>query len=275
MGQKGSNVVPDGQSVHFMKDHKLPYSEKASDFVVNGQHLNGTLIFPKATKGKSPGVLFVHGLTGHKESSYQYANGLAKIGYVSFLFDMRGHGKSGGDLNILNLNDFLEDVLSAYDHFTGIEFVDKDNISVVGSSMGAYLAARLSSKRDVQNLVIRAPADYPDGVTSKPTVEHGGENPAVMDWRKQPKNYNDSLALRAVHALGGDVLIIESERDDRVPRATVENYANAVKDKTQLTCVVLKDAPHSIKDGKFKDEVERILVNWFSRGFSRSRLGNQ
>jgi esterase/lipase len=60
-------------------------------------------------------------------------------------------------------------------------------------------------------------------------------------------------------------LIIESEKDDSVPHQTILNYVNAVKDKSKLTHILMKGAPHSIKEGKFRDEVERILVDWFKK----------
>lgn len=233
-------------------------------FVVNNQQLEGIFLFPETLKNKNPAFLFIHGLTGQKESSYQYASGLARLGYISFLFDMRGHGKSEGNINTLTLKDFLKDVVTAYDCLAGVENVDKDNISVVGSSLGGCLADLLTSKRKVKNLIMRAPADYPNEVFYKPTMEHGGENPSIMEWRKQSKKPDGSFALQAMHTFNGKVLIIESENDDMIPHVTVENYINAVEDKTKLTHIIVRGAPHSIKERKFRDEVEQILTNWVS-----------
>ena len=129
-----------------------------------GLQLFGIIIAPEVIKDKNPAVIFVHGLTGSKESSCQYADGLAELGYISFLFDMRGHGGSEGDINTALTKDFLEDCISGYDYLANRKDIDKDNISVVGSSMGGYLAAILTSKRDIKNLVLRAPADYPNYV---------------------------------------------------------------------------------------------------------------
>lgn len=232
-------------------------------FAVNNQKLRGVFILPKILKDKNPAVLFIHGLTSQKENSFQYANGLAKLGCISFLFDMRGHGESEGDINALTLKDFLEDVVAAYDFLEDGEGIDKDNVSVVGSSLGGYLAALLTSKRKVKNLALRAPADYPKEVFHKPTIAHGGENPSVMEWRRQLKKPDNSFALQAMHAFDGKVLIIESENDDMVPHATIENYGNAIKDKTKLTHIVVQGAPHSMKEGKFRDEVAQMLVGWF------------
>ena len=72
-----------------------------------------------------------------------------------------------------------------------------------------------------------------------------------------------TFALQALHDYEGNVLIIESEKDTIVPHPIIQNFIDAVKDKSKLTHIVMKDAPHSIKPGPFKEEVTRILVDWF------------
>jgi hypothetical protein len=57
---------------------------------------------------------------------------------------------------------------------------------------------------------------------------------------------------------------MESEKYDRVPHQTIMNYVNAVNNRNKLTHVFMKGAPHSIKEGKFRNEIERILIKWFS-----------
>jgi uncharacterized protein len=241
---------------------------KSVEFLVNGNTLKGTLIFPEKIKEKKPAILFIHGWTSFKERSYQYADGLAKAGYFSFIFDMRGHGESEGDINTATIKDFLDDVLAAYDYLTKVEDVDKENISVVSSSFGCYLAALLSAKRNVKKLVLRAPADYPNDDFNKPKMQTSGiDNPALTCWRKEAKNSGETFALEAVSKFDGNILIIESGKDDTIPHQTVQNYINAVKNKNKLTHILLKDAQHSIKDGPFKDEVERILVKWFDKNY--------
>ena len=234
------------------------------EFTVNNSRLKYTVIFPENLRDKNPAILFLHGLTGKKESSYQYAQGLAKIGYISFLFDMRGHGESEGNLDILSLNDFLNDAISAYDQLVSIESVDADNISIIGSSMGGYLALRLSTKRNVKNIVLRAPADYPDEIITEPAIDNGADNPNTLNWRKETKTKDGSLALQAIYDFKGLIHLLESELDDRVPHTTVQNYIDAIQDKNKLTYQILKGAPHSIKEGPFRDTVETIMVDWFS-----------
>lgn len=84
-----------------------------------------------------------------------------------------------------------------------------------------------------------------------------------MKWRKQEKQATDTHALEAIHGFPGNILVIESEKDDRIPHETILNYMNAMKDISHLTHILVPNAPHSIKEGEFRDAVERILVQWF------------
>jgi esterase/lipase len=236
---------------------------QSENFYVNNLKLSGVVFYPSVKKDKNPTILFVHGWTSAKERSYQYAESLSKLGFLCFLFDMRGHGESEGDRMSLTNEDFLNDVVAAYDFLSKTHGVDKENISVVGSSFGGYLIALLSSKREIKNLVLRAPADYPDKVFEEEKKLSTGNNPDIMEWRKKQKEPRETYALSAINKFQGNVLIIESGLDDRIPHETIENYMNAVKDKSKLTHVIIKGAPHSIKDGKFKDEVEQVLLKWF------------
>ncbi len=238
-------------------------------FISKGIRLSGTIIAPKVLKAKNPGVIFLHGLTGGKEKGYQYAEGLAKLGYISFLFDMRGHGQSTGDINTATINEFMQDCLSAYDFFIKIKGVDRNNISVVGNSLGGHLGVLLASKRKVRNLAMRVPADYPTDVFDKPTMDNGAENPRITKWRKQPKKYNESPALKAMHNFKGDVLVIQAETDMWVPHTTVENYVNAVSNKSKLTNVTIKGMSHSVSKGGFRDKVEKVIVDWFSKNTTK------
>jgi uncharacterized protein len=237
---------------------------KNIELLIDGNRLKGTLIFPEKLKEKNPAILFIHGWTSFKERSYEYAKGLAKLGFISFMFDMRGHGESEGDINTATIKEFLDDVLAAYDYLAKVKGVDLENINAVSSSFGCYLAALLSAKRDIEKLVIRAPADYANEDFDKPKMQtSGSDNPALTAWREKPKNASETFALGAISHFDGEILIIESGKDDTIPHQTIQNYRNAVKNKNKLTHIVIENAPHSIKDGPFKDKVEKILKDWF------------
>lgn len=207
---------------------------------------------------------FMHGWTSNKERSFQYAEALVKLGYICFLFDMRGHGKSDGNIKEFTIRDFFDDVLGAYDYLKSMEGVDENNISAVGSSFGGYLVALLSDKRLLKDISLRVPADYADEEFDLLKYKSTGfNNQEIMKWRNIRRPADATMALRAVHEFKGYIQIIESEKDTVVPHAIIQNYLDAVKDKDKLNYAVIKDAPHSAKEQKHKDEIEKLLVDCF------------
>lgn len=235
-------------------------------FLVNDNKLSGALFFPKELKPKNPTIFFIHGWTGEKKRCYQYAKALVKFGYICFLFDMRGHGKSEGDRNKTTIKEFFDDVVAVYDYLITRKEIDVDNISVVGNSFGAYLAMLLSAKRKMNRLVLRAPANYPnDALLKLKTETSGTTNQSVFEWRKKSKKPSETFSLEAMSKFQGEVLIIEAENDDVVPHEAIENLRNSVEDKSKLSHEVIKNGPHSIRKGPFRDQVEEILTDWFVR----------
>ena len=237
---------------------------KNFSFQSSGIKLDGTIFYPPNKKEKYPAILFVHGWTANRKRGFQYAKSLSKLGFICMLFDIRGHGTSEGDIKTFTIKEFFDDVLAAYDYLAKIKDVDLNNISAVGSSFGSYLISLLSEKRKIKNLVLRVPADYPSEIFNKRKKSFSSHDQYIMDWRKQEKDYKETYALKALHNFSGSVLVIEAEKDESIPRQTIENYLNSVKDKNKLTYILLKGAPHSVKAGKFRDQIEQILVKWFN-----------
>ncbi|HVZ12710.1 MAG TPA: alpha/beta fold hydrolase [Patescibacteria group bacterium] len=233
----------------------------------DGFKLATTLFVPKDAKEKNPAILFIPGWTGQRVRNIQYAESLVKLGYICFLVDLRGHGESEGDINQVTHEQLFSDVLKAYDHLAKLDGVDPDNISAIGSSMGGYLVAILASKRKLKNIVLRVPANYPRDTFTKLARLVGSDNPGVLEWRMEKREPKDTLALESIHNFDGNILILESEFDESVPQPTLHNFRDAVKDPSKLTYHVLKGAPHSIKEGKFRDMVDHEYTDWFSKLF--------
>ena len=229
-----------------------------------GLRMDADIFYPPELKAGHiyPAILFVHGWTSSRDRNYQYAESVSLLGYVCMVFDMRGHGTSEGDRMELSNEDFLGDVLLAYDHLANMPEVDVANISVVGSSFGGYLSAVLCSQRKLVNAVLRVPADYPNEEFAMPKKLKDAEN--TMAWREKEKVYSETTALQALSNFDGRVLVIESELDEQIPQQTILNYVNAFPEKDKIKHVVMQGAPHSIKEGKFRDEVTKILVDYFT-----------
>lgn len=71
--------------------------------------------------------------------------------------------------------------------------------------------------------------------------------------------------LMFTRLINGNILIFESEKDDKIPKHTIRNYINSVNEKKKLTYILMKNTPHDSNIRKFKKEVEKITTNWFKK----------
>ena len=228
-----------------------------------GRTLAGNFFYPADRYDNLPVVLLIHGWASAKERYFGLAEKLSESGFVCLAFDLSGHGKSGGDINTLTREDFLNDVVAAYDFLGRGRGIDAKNITIVGSSWGAYLGALLTSERAVARIALRVPADYPNEGFDAPQILQSGERPKAIKWRAEPRQSDATRALHAIHQFTGGVLIVESGKDEIVPHQTIVNYMQAVADKRQLTHVVMENAPHSLSGHEnFIQEFEKILCGW-------------
>jgi uncharacterized protein len=243
---------------NYMESIKIP---------TKNTELDALLFKPTTSDRGGSAILFVHGWTSRKERSTNVAAALAEKGFICLLFDLRGHGQTPGDLTKLSLKDFVDDCIEAYDYLKKVPSVNSDDISVVGSSLGSYLAAVLTSERKTSKLVLRVPADYSDEIFEKAKVQVHGE-PGVAEWRKLPRDFNSTRALRAVHNFAGKIFIIESGKDDIVDHQIIENYLSAVPNKNLLTFFLMENAPHSLSEAPDQAELyNNKLIEWFENNY--------
>ena len=233
-------------------------------FSVDGQKLYGTFFKPANLKAKNPAILFIHGWSSSEQPYLARVKALAKLGYVCLAFSMRGHGTSEGDIKKQTRQDFLTDAIAAYDFLVEQKDVDENSISIVGASFGAYLAALVSQERPVKNLTFRVPANYSDENFNDPQFHFSGDNSVTLLHPKFKKLQTEqTYALKALRNFSGNILIIESEKDELIPHQVVENYLNSVKNKNKLKHIVMKNVGHNLKDEKTQQEFIKILTDWF------------
>lgn len=231
------------------------------EFTSETQSLRGKIFSPEHPNEHNPGLLFIHGWRGDQAGKAECAAEATSLGYVAMTFDLRGHGASEGDMQSLNIENFMNDVTAAYDRLAEERGVDANRITVVGNSFGSYLAALLVQRRSVEKLVLQAPANYPDDIVARPVAEYTGTKP-ISEWRQLPLEHAATASLDSVHAFKGDVLVVESELDAFVPHQTTENYVQAVEDKSRVRHEVLLGAPHSLKDPNLRMQYQNILLSW-------------
>lgn len=124
-----------------------------------GLKLFGVLHLPEHFTPPFPAVLMIHGLAGTKAGRHRLyvrlAEKLSKMGIASLRLDMRGCGDSEGDFSRITVDTQVADALLGLDFLTSHPFISKDQIGILGRSMGgavAVLVAKEAMKRQTMTL---------------------------------------------------------------------------------------------------------------------------
>ena len=125
----------------------------------------------KRIKGKSPGIVFIHGLNSDMEGKKAiFVEKYAKKNKLSFIrFDCRGHGKSSGNFEDFTISDWKKDLFDIIDNLT------KGPQILIGSSMGGWLmlSAAKYRKRKISGLIgLASAADFGKDLYNSLTVKN-------------------------------------------------------------------------------------------------------
>ena len=241
--------------------------DETFEIAVGGHCIAATLIVPDA---RMPGVLFLHGWGSSQANLAARAREIAAIGCACLTIDMRGHAKTATQQATVTREDNLTDALAAYDRLVREAAVDDDQVAVIGSSYGGYLATILTSLRPVRWLALRVPALYKDSDWDLPKGQLR-KLQELESYRLQPVRPEESVALKACAGFTGDVLLVESEHDSTVPHQVIINYRDACTSAHSLSYRVIRGADHSLSDPRWQQAYTTLLVNWFSEMLGGAR----
>jgi len=227
----------------------------------NNEKLKGFDLRDESFTGKRPVVLVLHGWTSSTRRFPERIDPLIKMGYVCVMFDMRGHGNTGYELAKYSRKDHLDDCLAAYDYISKLENVDTDNISVLGSSYGGYMAVLVTEKRPVKNLILLAPAQYQNEMFTEPQLTQD-ENER-RQYRLQHHTPEDNHALAVIHNFKGKILLIQPELDEQVPAQVTSDYLEAMT--ADYSHKIIKGADHSFYNGDTNQQMISEIEKWFRK----------
>ena len=232
--------------------------------------LAGTVIMPGALM---PGALFVHGWGGSRQQYLARAREIAALGSVCLAFDLGGHAETVRERETVSRESNLADVVAAYDMLAAHPQVDSARIAVVGSSYGGYLAAILTTLRPARWLALRAPALYRDAGWGHPKMQlHREQN--LEEYRRSVRSRDSNRALHACSEFKGDVLIVASEHDDRIPRAVITSYREACTAASSLTYRCMAGADHGLTTDDCQQAYTALLMQWLAEMWPDARRGS-
>lgn len=123
-------------------------------------------IYRAGGEGKHPTVLLIHGIPG-VEKNLDLAQGLRRVGFHVVTFHYSGSWNSGGDYGIDHCLEDTEQVLEYIKNDTEMNF-DKEQLYVVGHSMGCFVTTHLAAKHpELQAAVTLAPCDVGEGMMTE------------------------------------------------------------------------------------------------------------
>ena len=127
----------------------------------DGESLNGLHFHAKEPKGA---ILFLHGNAGSINGWGIYGEFFVNLGYDFFVFDYRSFGKSSG--KITSENELFIDTDLMFEHV--LSKFKKDEITILGYSIGSGLSARIADKFGPKRLIlVSAYYNFKDLASSK------------------------------------------------------------------------------------------------------------
>ncbi|HEV7239248.1 MAG TPA: alpha/beta family hydrolase [Thermoanaerobaculia bacterium] len=198
-------------------------------FSVGSETLAATRIL--ASSGEPPSIVSFHGTgtTAHRGRIRYVLDFLAERGVSSACFDFSGHGESSGPFEAANLGVRIREAFQA-----ATLLCPPSPRGIIGTSMGARLAAVLSPQLHPRTLILFCPAAY------------------SCDQAESP-------AFAGLRQFEGKLLIIAGRKDEVSGAETVERYA-ASAPAADSKVIWLEQCGHAIHPWLGEHETERAAV---------------
>lgn len=129
----------------------------------NGKkNIFGTLYKAESGNKNQPIAILSHGYNGNSVYNKFIAESLASSGISVYAFDFCGGGtksKSDGETNDMSVITETDDLNAVIEQIKNWDWVDKENIFLIGESQGGCVSALVAAKRDdINSLVLYYPA---------------------------------------------------------------------------------------------------------------------
>jgi len=246
-------------------------ASKEITLVIEGIKIIGQLYLPgEVAQSPFPTVCVCHGIPAHApepgDSGYPLlAETICQAGLAAFIFNFRGTGASGGNLDI---SGWTRDLKAVLDHLSTLPEVDKSRLSLFGFSGGAAVSVVVAAQdKRVSNVVACAcPARFSFTELDEPQqlVEHFRSIGAIRDdnfppspsqWingfqEVKPLNYVAELAPRPL-------LLVHGSEDDVVPVSQAYEMYEMAGEPKQLE--IISGVGHRLRQ---EERAMAIAIDW-------------
>ncbi len=220
----------DHPSNYSLEIEDVEFLSRRGDVALSGWYLPG--------EDSSPHLIFVHGIGSVRsgDNAVELAACMVELGYNVLMFDLRGHGSSGGDKVS---GGYFErwDVLGAFDYLVG-RGIGSGRIGLMGFSMGAATSI-LAAAEEPRIIAVAADSPFADASdliareAARKTPISGWLTPLFMPATKLMSNWIYGIDIgalvpeQAVAGLGYPVLVIHGIADERIPWRQGQRVASA------------------------------------------------
>lgn len=226
----------------------------------------GQIYVPVNAGEKMPAVIISHGFGGNYRVGAPYAEELARRGYVAYCFDFCGGSPgSRSDGSTLGMSVFTgqADLEAVMEMIRGLDFVDKENLFLMGTSQGGAVSAITAADHpeEVRGLVLLYPA-FILAERANELFESAEDIPDTyyFMWMDVGRAYFEPLIGYDIYAdaarYESDVLILQGDADSIVPQSVAER---AAQEYPSAELKILSGAGHGFSGEHRQQAVEYIL----------------
>jgi pimeloyl-ACP methyl ester carboxylesterase len=228
-----------------VKIELLPETEEISLKTKDGAIISALLCKADDTASKNKLVFYLHGNTGNLLDQKEAAQLYTSLGFDFFCMDYRTFGKSNGKLS--DEATFFEDARTAFRMIS--ERYEKENIVVVGYSLGTASAAMITSEYKPSRLVLIAPYFSLVDMTKRsyPWI------PSQL--LKYP--FETHKFVRKIHQT--PVLLVHGDKDQMIPYECSKDLSELLNDKS--TFLTLNGQTHDYfeRNSEFVSNLKSFL----------------
>jgi alpha/beta superfamily hydrolase len=243
---------------------------------VDGINIEGRLYLPgRGERESCPAVCICHGIPSgiprdSNDISYPaLAERICNGGFAVFIFNFRGTGESGGNIDMTG---WTRDLKTVIDYLTALPVIDKNNLTLLGFSAGAAVSICVASgdSRVAAVVACACPSAFDFG-DPEPLIDRFRNINVIRDetfpesieqWK------SDFNAVRPVDAVAGianrEIFIVHGNQDDVVNvNQAYRLYAEAGEPKH---LIIVDGATHRLRQD---ERAMAIVIDWL-----KSRISN-
>lgn len=159
-------------------------------------------------------------------------------GIETVAFDFAGHGRSMGQ----QLGTTLSDRVNLASSVVNTLGLDSRNLAIVGFSMGAYVALKVTLEIGARRLCLAVPAAYTPQAFSVPF------GPMFTQLLRSPGSWHNSDAFDLMQAYSGHLLVLSSLNDQTIPHQIPQRYFSEAQQCLSRKHLVFSNSGHKLND---------------------------